>query len=263
MSPYGDCKQSPIGQCNPRPDWVPRPAVRASDRPGGGAGGGAPQPRPAPRGSGTSSGSSRDKHLHRAGLHRPLSGFDLQNEACADEQGPDRARFSARRALKVAAILPPEVGREAQRVADERWPATPPAPRRRPWSGHCTGAKRQPQPSRFAAAGGRLIHLVQQGCNFFWMAIIASACSRRRRNAAFSRLALVRSACRGLIGAFSGPRRRGCSAPNAPPMRLLLADHASRSEPRNTDLPDVEWLKCRPYPPRGPFHPESAAYMSP
>jgi len=75
------------------------------------------------------------------------------------------------------------------------------------------------------------------------MAIIASACSRRRRNAAFSRLALVRSACRGLIGAFSGPRRRGCNAPNVPaarwPRQSLRAEEYRPSRRRMAEMPPV------------------------
>ena len=90
-------------------------------------------------------------------------------------QAPDPVRFLVRHALKVVAVLPSSAGLSVRRGVDAGSPATLPAPRRQPWSGRYARAKPQPPPSRCAAAAGRLIHLVQQRRNFFWMAMIASA----------------------------------------------------------------------------------------
>lgn len=50
----------------------------------------------------------------------------------------------------------------------------------------------------------------------FWTAIMASACSSRLRNLAFSRLALANSAAKGFSAAGAGPRLRGVRALSTP-----------------------------------------------
>jgi len=168
-----------------RPDWVLRPAVRASDRQDGGAADDVPRPRPGRPVSDTSCGSSKDGRLHRAVSRRLRSGSDRQNAGCADGQEPDHAGFPARRALKEGATLPRVAGLSAPRGAEERIPATPPERvatnwncvficrgervlhgkrcltpaeefdrkqqtlerHRRPWRGHGLRVKQPPQPS--------------------------------------------------------------------------------------------------------------------
>src|SRR5450759_4355762 len=58
-----------------------------------------------------------------------------------------------------------------------------------------------------------------KAATFFWMAMMASACSNRRISRAFSRLACASSAINGLRGAGFGPRLIGVSPPRAPAAR--------------------------------------------
>ena len=197
-----------------RPDWALRPAVRAFGRLDGGAGGVVPQPPHGRRGSDTSCGSNIDRCLHRAVSRRPRSGSGRQSAGSADEQVPDRVRFPARlvktaHAPTVPAVFPPEVALSAPHDADAQRRATPPVPRRWPPSDGCPGSKPQPSPSRFAAVAGRLLHLVQQGSHFFLDGddrprLIEAPGFKSGRKAAFSRLALASSACKGLAAAFCG-----------------------------------------------------------
>jgi len=199
-----------------RPDLALRPAVRAFDKPGDGAGGGVPQPPHGRRGSDTSCGSSKGRRPHRAVSRRPRAGSGRQSAGSAVEQTPDRARFPAQlfqaaHAVTVPAVFPREAGLSALSCADAQRPATPPVPRKWPPSDGCPGSKPQPPPSRFAAAAGRLLQLVQQGSHFFLdgddrLCLIEAPGFKSGRKAAFSRLALASSACKGFTATFSGPR---------------------------------------------------------
>src|SRR5271163_3882224 len=55
-----------------------------------------------------------------------------------------------------------------------------------------------------------------RAATFFWISMIASACSNLRPRRAFSRLACTSSAAKGLRAADLGPRLAGISAPRAP-----------------------------------------------
>ena len=158
-----------------RPDWGPRQAVRAFDKLDGGAGSVVPQPAPGRQRSDTSCGPCKDSCLHRAGLRRPQSGSGRQSAGSVVKQALDRARFLVRRAVTVHAVFPSGVALAALSCADAHWRVTPQVPRRWPSSIGCPGSKPQPPPSRFAAAAGRLLQLVQQCRYFFCMAMMASA----------------------------------------------------------------------------------------
>ena len=55
-----------------------------------------------------------------------------------------------------------------------------------------------------------------RAATFFWISMIASACSNLRPSRAFSRLACASSAAKGFRAAALGPRLAGASAPRAP-----------------------------------------------
>ena len=133
---------------------------------------------------GTSCGPYTDKRLHPARWQRPQLGSDRQSGAGADGQAPEPVPFPARHARQAAAVFPREAVRSAPCDADAQRPVTPPVPRRPPSSGRCPASKPRLPTSRFAAAAGCKIHLVQQGRNFFWMAMIASAWSGRHGSGA-------------------------------------------------------------------------------
>src|SRR5664279_1448372 len=80
-----------------------------------------------------------------------------------------------------------------------------------------------------------------KAATFFWMAMMASACSSRRTSRAFSRLACASSAVNGLRGAGFGPRLIGVSPPRAPaarnPRQSLRVEEYRPSRRRMTAVP--------------------------
>ena len=150
-----------------RPDRGLRPAVRAFDKPDGGAADVVLRPRHGRQGSGTSCGPCTDRRLHRAVSRKPRWVSGRRSAGCVVEQAPDRARFPARLFQAAHAVtvhahhFPPEVALSAPHDAGARKRVTPQVPCRWPPSDGCPGSKPRRSPSRSAAAAGRLLQLVQ------------------------------------------------------------------------------------------------------
>src|SRR6202163_2879534 len=86
-------------------------------------------------------------------------------------------------------------------------------------AGGQTGSRRQRDDRcrhDLSSLSGVASGIPSRAATFFWISMIASACSNRRPSRAFSRLACTSSAAKGLRAADLGPRLAGVSAPRAP-----------------------------------------------
>src|SRR3984893_17382567 len=82
-------------------------------------------------------------------------------------------------------------------------------------AGGQTGSRRQRDDRcrhDLSSLSGVASGIPSRAATFFWISIIASACSNRRPSRAFSRLACTSSAAKGLRAADLGPRLAGISA---------------------------------------------------